>query len=76
MPTKVLGTDSMLRFQYFLALQLGMTRGELIRRMSAHEFAGWQAYYRRQHREQEEAAADAKGKADAQRLSRQLGGVR
>jgi hypothetical protein len=44
--------------------------------MSAHELAGWAAYYRREKRERDEAAADAKGKADAQRLSRQMGGVR
>lgn len=53
-----------------------MTRGELIRRMSAREFAYWIAYYRREHREQEDAAADAKGKAEAQKLSRQLNGIR
>lgn len=44
--------------------------------MSAHEFAYWIAYYRRQKREQDEAAADAKDKADALQLSRQMGGVR
>lgn len=44
--------------------------------MSAHEFAYWIAYYRRLDREQKEAAADAKGKADALRLSQQMGGVR
>lgn len=53
-----------------------MTRGELVRRMSAHEFAYWIAYFRREKREQEQAQADAKGKADAQQLSRQMGGVR
>jgi hypothetical protein len=44
--------------------------------MSAHELAYWMAYFRRQKREQDEAEADRKGKADAQRLSRQMGGVR
>lgn len=52
-----------------------MTRAELARRMSAHELAYWMGYFRRQQREQAEAAADAKGKADALRLSRQMGGI-
>lgn len=43
--------------------------------MSAHELARWIAYYRRLAREQAEAEADRKGKAEAERLSRQMGGV-
>lgn len=53
-----------------------MTRGELARRMSAREFAYWMAYYRREQRERADAEADAKGKAEAMRLSRQLNGIR
>lgn len=53
-----------------------MTRGELIRRMSTRELTYWLAYYRREQREREEAQADAKGKAEAQKLSRQMSGIR
>ncbi len=34
-----------LRFQFRLARDLGMTRADLLRRMSAREYAQWVAFY-------------------------------
>lgn len=36
-----------LEFEHFLAVELGMTVGELRRRMSAEEFMRWTVYYGR-----------------------------
>lgn len=46
----------MRRFQFKLALALGMTRGELIRTMSSREQSEWLAYFRLQ--DKPAAAAD------------------
>lgn len=47
-----------------------MTRAELLRRMSAREFAYWVAFYRLEQREQEQARQKAEDRAKAQRMSR------
>lgn len=40
-----------LRFQFRLARDLRMTRAELLRRMSAREYAEWAAFYTLEARE-------------------------
>jgi hypothetical protein len=53
-----------------------MTRAELLLRMSASEFAYWIGYYQREQREQAEAQERAKDKAEAQRMSQRMAGIR
>ncbi len=73
---KALGTDGTLRFEYFLARELKMTRAELLLRMSGDEFAHWIAFYQREQREQREAQERAQDKAEAMRMSRSVAGLR
>lgn len=48
------------RFYFALAEKLGMTVGELLRRMSSLELTEWMAYYRVKAAEEEQAAMAAK----------------
>lgn len=72
---KAFGRDPTLRFEYRLALELKMTRAELLLRMSGSEFAHWIAYFQREHREQQDARDRAEGKARAQQMARKLAGL-
>lgn len=50
-------------FEFQLARELGMTRAELLVRMSGAEFAYWIAVYRREARDREASAIEARRKA-------------
>jgi hypothetical protein len=64
----------MARFQYFLARELGMTRSELLRRMSVRELVDWMAYYTLENADRERAQQDAEDRAKAQQMARSLAG--
>lgn len=49
---------------------LGMTRAELLTRMSGSEFAYWVAYHILERRDEERALRDARNRQQAQRMSR------
>jgi hypothetical protein len=51
---------------------LGMTRAELVTRMSGSEFAHWVAYHILERRDEERAMRQARNKQQAQRLSKQV----
>ena len=65
-----------MRFEFFLARELKMTRAELNLRLSASEFAHWIAFYQLEQHEQEQARQRAQDRANAQRLSRDMRTVR
>lgn len=54
------------RFQFSLARELGMTRAELIRRMSTRELVGWMAYFTLEQQDRQRATEDAEDRARAQ----------
>ena len=73
-PTKALSRDAALRFEFVLARDLGMTRAELLLRMSGSEFAHWMALYQLEHREQQRAQQHAEDRAKAERMARSMRG--
>lgn len=63
----------MLRFEYSLAKMLGgMTRAEMISRMSGDEFAHWVAYHILERRDEERAMRRARNKQQAMQQSKQV----
>ena len=58
-----------MRLEFHLARELGMTRAELLERMSAQEFAQWVAFLQLEAREREQAQRRAKNRANARNLS-------
>lgn len=72
MPSKALRTDGTLRFEFHLARELHMTREDLLRRMSSHEFAQWMALYRIEHAERQKAERDARGKSRARAVAARM----
>lgn len=75
-PTKALTLDPSLRFQYFLARELGMTRKRLVREMPPREIPYWMALYNVEAREREQAEQRAEDKAKAAQLARGMRGLR
>jgi len=61
-----------LRFEYTLAKMLGMTRAELVARMSGSEFAHWVAYHILERRDEERAMRQARNRQQALQMSRSL----
>lgn len=64
----------MVRFQYSLARELGMTRARLLREMSTAEFIGWIAHFKIEQEDTKRAREDAEDQARAQQMARQLAG--
>lgn len=50
-----LGGDPALEWEHYIAERIGMTVGELRRRMGADEFLRWQVYYGRKAQKQQQA---------------------
>ena len=48
-------TESQIRFEYFLAKELGRSHAELMHSLSAREMLWWQAYYELEAEEQDAA---------------------
>jgi hypothetical protein len=59
----------MRRFEFFLARELGMTHGELLVRMTGHEFASWIAYYKLEADEREKAQQRAEDQGRARSMA-------
>jgi hypothetical protein len=55
MPRKALGPKTMRRFEYELASDLHMTRGQLLAALDNAEFAEWIAVYRQRDKERQRA---------------------
>lgn len=66
----------MARFQYSLARELGMTRAELLRRMSVRELVEWIAFFKIEQEETQRAREDAEDRAKAQQMARSMAGWR
>lgn len=62
----------MLRFEFYLARELRMTRGELRERMTGNEFAYWIAFVGLEAKEQERAQKSAQNRAKAAQLSKSM----
>jgi len=69
MPPKVLRDNPTIRMEFYLARELGMTRAELLRRMSAAEFAHWIAFYQIEAQERERSQQQAEDKARARAMA-------
>lgn len=65
----------MVRFQYSLARELGMTRSELLKRMSMREFVDWIAYFKIENEDQRRAQEDAEDRARASQMARSMAGM-
>jgi hypothetical protein len=63
-----------MRFEYTLALKLGMTRAELLTRMSGNEFAHWVAYFILERRDEERAMRQQRNRQQALQMSRSARG--
>ena len=64
----------MVRFQYSLARELGMTHRQLLSDMSVPELVHWMAFFKLEQLDRERAQQDAEDKAAAQRALRGLRG--
>ncbi len=62
----------MVRFQYSLARELGMTRSELIRRMSIAEIIDWMAFFKLEQEDQKRASERAEDAATARQMAHGL----
>ena len=60
---KQMDTDPETEFEFFLAVELGMTVGRLRAEMSQDEFMRWGVYYGRKAQREELAQLQAKGGA-------------
>lgn len=60
----------MARFQYSLARELGMTRAELVHRMSVSELIDWMAFFRLEQEDQRRESERAEDRATAQQVMR------
>lgn len=65
----------MVKFQYSLARELGMTRARLIREMSTRELIDWIAYFTIEQEDQTRAREVAEDRAKAQQMARQMAGM-
>ncbi len=62
----------MVRFQYSLARELGMTRAELIHRVSTQEIIEWMAFFKLEQEDQQRASERAEDAATARQMARGL----
>lgn len=62
----------MVRFQYSLARELGMTRAELVRRMSVTELLDWMAFFKLEQEDQKREMDRAQDRATAQQMVRSM----
>lgn len=53
-----------------------MSRRQLLRDMSTTEFIGWIAFFKLEQEDQKRAQEDAEDRAKAQRIARQMAGMR
>lgn len=60
----------MARFQYSLARELGMTRADLVHRMSVSELIDWMAFYTLEQEDQRRASERAQDAATASQIVR------
>ena len=58
-----------MRFQYSLARELGMTRADLIRRMSVSEIIDWVAFFRLERDDQRREMERAQDAATARQMA-------
>jgi hypothetical protein len=64
----------MVRFQYSLARELGMTHRQLVSTMTTRELIDWMAFYRLEHEERDKAKQAADDRMAEQQALRALRG--